>query len=120
MNALLLFAHGSRDPAWYGAMHALRDRAQAAMPNTLVGCAYLEWGEPNLPDAVAQAVSQGAQRIHVLPVFFGQGRHVREDLPALVAQLRSQHPSLALDILTPVGDDPGVQAAIVTQALHSW
>jgi hypothetical protein len=37
-----------------------------------------------------------------------------------VAQLRSQHPSLALDILTPVGDDPGVQAAIVTQALHSW
>jgi sirohydrochlorin cobaltochelatase len=38
-------------------------------------------------------------------MFLGVGRHAREDLPQLVAQLRADHPHLHLDLQAAVGED---------------
>ncbi len=112
LPGLVLFAHGARDPAWAAPFERLRALTQAAMPDADVRLAFLELMQPDLPTAVAQQVAAGAQRITVIPVFLGQGGHVRRDLPQLLEQLRQAHPQVTLATVPAVGEDEAVLQAI--------
>ncbi len=105
-TGLILFAHGSRDPLWHTPLLAVRDRILRQAPELQVACAYLELSKPDLPSCVRRMLDQGVQRIRILPMFLGMGRHAREDLPQLVTALRETHPLLALDVLPALGEDP--------------
>ena len=48
----------------------------------------------------------------MVPVFFGQGSHVVRDLPLMVDELRSAHPSVQLSVAAAVGESPAVLEAI--------
>lgn len=104
-QAVVLFAHGSRDPQWHRPIQAVSERLQAQHPALLVRAAYLELTTPDLPTVVEGLLAQGVQRVRVVPLFLGVGRHAREDLPALVEALRLRHPSLLLDLAPAVGED---------------
>jgi sirohydrochlorin cobaltochelatase len=116
MSAIILFAHGSRDPAWQRPMLAVAERIRAHAPATWVACAYLELTEPQLPQAVAQAVALGHVHIRVLPMFLGVGKHLREDLPGLMAQLRLDHPLVQFDLQPAVGEQSAVLDALAQSA----
>ena len=103
-DALLLFAHGSREPEWAHPLHALRDRIQGLLPERRIDLAYLELMAPSLPDAVAQLASQGMRNIVILPLFLGQGSHVRNDLPKLAESARRRHPDLRIELLPALGE----------------
>lgn len=104
--ALVLFAHGSRDPLWHLPMQAVAQAVLAANPDALVACAYLELSTPDLSAAVDQLMAQGATDISVLPLFLGVGKHAREDLPRLVDALQEQYPQVTFTLKTAVGEDP--------------
>ena len=116
MTAIILFAHGSRDPAWQIPMLAVAERTRAHLPETWVTCAYLELTEPKLTQAVAQAVALGHFHIRVLPMFLGVGKHLREDLPGLMAQLRLDHPNVMFDFQPAVGEQSVVLEALAQAA----
>ena len=123
MTAIVLFAHGSRDPAWQRPMLAVAQRIRDQVPQMWVACAYLELTEPSLPQAVTQAVMLGHVHIRVLPMFLGVGKHVREDLPILMAQLQHDHPQVRFDLQQAVGEQSAVldalaQAATLGMPLH--
>lgn len=105
-QAIILFGHGSRDPLWRGPIEAVAARISAANPAVPVRCAYLELSEPSLATAVAQLVPAGITSLAVVPMFLGMGRHAREDLPALVAELESTYPGVAFVLRPAVGEDP--------------
>ncbi|MDI9330571.1 MAG: CbiX/SirB N-terminal domain-containing protein [Alphaproteobacteria bacterium] len=105
-TALILFAHGSRDPLWHGPIQAVQERIGVLAPELLVRCAYLELTEPDLPHCVHDLLAQGVQHIRILPMFLGMGRHAREDLPQLVQDLRAQHPLTTFEVLSALGEDP--------------
>ncbi len=105
-TGIVLFAHGSRDPLWHTPILAVQQRLQAQAPDRAVRCAYLELTEPDLPQCVGQLIAQGLQRIRILPLFLGMGRHAREDLPELIAQLRRTHPDIHIEVLPALGEDP--------------
>lgn len=109
---LILFAHGARDPAWAAPFERLRALTQAAMPAASVELAFLELMQPDLPSAAAGQIARGAQRITVVPVFLGQGGHVRRDLPQLLDQLRQAHPQVRIDAVPAAGEDDAVLQAI--------
>lgn len=111
-RALILFAHGARDPQWRTPFERLRQLAQAQLAMVEVRLAFLELMTPDLPTAVGQLAQDGCTEITVVPVFLGQGGHVRRDLPALLAQLRHDHPQLALRAAPAVGEDQKVLNAI--------
>ena len=120
-HAVIIFAHGSRDPLWHRPMQVVAERLREKSPATLVRCAYLELTEPDLATATAELLAAGAQRIRILPMFLGVGRHAREDLPLLLEQARQQHPGVQLDSATPVGEDPrviGLLAQIAQQHIY--
>ena len=116
MTAIVLFAHGSRDPAWQRPMLAVAQRIRDQLPQAWVACAYLELTEPSLTQAVAQAVTLGHVQIRVLPMFLGVGKHVREDLPILMAQLQHDHPQVRFDLQPAVGEQSAVLDALALAA----
>ncbi|MBV8625605.1 MAG: CbiX/SirB N-terminal domain-containing protein [Herbaspirillum sp.] len=117
MQSLILFAHGARDPAWASPFERLRALARAAMPSAAVELAFLELMQPDLPTVVAQQVAAGSRRITVIPVFLGQGGHVRRDLPQLLEQLRQAHPEVEIRTVPAVGEDEAVLQAIAAYCI---
>jgi sirohydrochlorin cobaltochelatase len=114
---IVLFAHGSRDPLWRLPVEAIAARIRTDYPGAPVACAYLELCEPDLPTALNALVAAGAQRIRVLPVFFGMGKHAREDLPELVAHWTAANPQTSIDLLPPAGEHPALTALLAQLAV---
>ncbi len=120
-SALILFGHGARDPRWAEPFQRLQSLLQSRLPDVEVSLAFLELMSPRLPEVVADLNERGCMRITVVPVFFGQGGHVLRDLPAMIEQLRKEHPGLSLDVAKAVGEDYAVLHAIAQYciAMHS-
>jgi sirohydrochlorin cobaltochelatase len=104
MHAIILFAHGSRDPLWHKPIQAVAERITQRAPNTVVRCAYLELTEPDLPHVANTLVADGATSLSVVPMFLGVGRHAREDLPVLIQALRAAHPQVDIQCQPAVGE----------------
>lgn len=118
MYSVILFAHGSRDPLWHRPVQAVAARMRALAPHVPVRCAYLEISTPDLPSAAAELVAAGARTVRIVPLFLGTGRHAREDLPALVDQLRTDHPGTAFELQSAVGEDTRVIELLASLALE--
>jgi sirohydrochlorin cobaltochelatase len=86
-------------------MEAVAARLTARSTDIAVRCAYLELTEPDLPTTAAELAGLGLTSVRIVPMFLGAGRHVREDLPALVASLRERHPRIQWTLQAPVGED---------------
>jgi len=119
MLGVIVFAHGSRDPLWRVPVEAVARHIAASDPGVPVSCAYLELCEPDLTQAAQQLVAQGVRRVRVLPLFFGMGKHAREDLPQLMQQLRQTHPEVQFEQLAAAGEDPRLTALLAHIALET-
>jgi sirohydrochlorin cobaltochelatase len=115
-HALILFAHGSSDPAWAQPFERIRARVQAQRPEVVVTLAYLERMSPSLEDAVAAL--QGVETIQIAPLFLGVGGHMRNDFPALVDAARART-SAAIEVLPTLGEAPEITEAI-SDVLAGW
>lgn len=113
MKALILFGHGARDARWREPFDRLASLWTAQQPNTLVELAFLELMEPSLEQAISLLASAGARAIVVVPVFFGQGGHLRNDFPVLLAACKEKFPNIAISATPAVGEDEAVLQAIV-------
>lgn len=111
-TGLVLFAHGARDARWREPFDRLQAKLTALLPDTAVRLAFLELMEPSLPVALAELAGAGVAEVTVVPVFFGQGGHIRRDLPALIDQCRAQYPAMRIDCATAVGEAESVLDAI--------
>ena len=118
-TAIVLIGHGSRDPLWRVPMETLAQRVSQRSPDMAVSCAYLEWATPDVKQAVEALVSQGHAHIRLMPLFFGMGKHAREDMPALVQALREQHPGLELHVMPSAGELPEVLDLLAGLALQA-
>lgn len=92
---LVLLVHGSRDPGWKATFVELVARLEAAGERD-VRVAYLRFEEPDLRSLAARLREQGVRRIRVLPVFFAAGRHLDEDVPALVREVEADGTGIRL------------------------
>lgn len=94
--SLLLMAHGTPLPAANAPLYQIADTLtnNLALAGSCVG--YLDCNTPTIPDAIDQLIASGAQEILALPYFLHLGRHVAEDLPALIAAAQAKHPATAI------------------------
>ena len=113
MKAIILFGHGARDSRWREPFDRLADIWRQQRPETPVELAFLEMMQPSLEEAVANLSAQGTTQITVVPVFFGQGGHLRNDFPVLLDACRVKFPAVTLTATLAVGEDLAVLQAIV-------
>ena len=113
--AIVLFAHGARDPEWAQPFEKMRAYIQTRVTDTPVQLAFLELMQPSLSDAIANLDAQGVQRITLIPMFLARGGHLKNDLPKLIAQIQTQHPNLTLHLSPAIGEVDSI-----LQQLSDW
>ena len=111
-RATILFAHGARDPDWARPFRELLVELGERLPGERVVLAFLELMQPSLPDCAAALYADGVRELRVVPVFFGMGGHLKQDLPEIVAQIRARHAGLIVTVEPPIGERPEVISAI--------
>jgi len=112
-KAIVLFGHGARDARWREPFDRLATLWRAQYPDVPVELAFLEMMQPSLEGAVASLVNKGAIQIMVVPVFFGQGGHLRNDFPVLLSSCQEKFPNIQLSATPAVGEDEAVLQAII-------
>lgn len=113
-KAIVIFAHGARDPEWARPFEHLRDEVATRMHGTEVVVAYLEFMEPALPATLDALVARGMVEIDVVPAFMAQGGHVKRELPTLLDAARAKHPTVRFILRPALGEAPGVIAAMAS------
>ena len=108
---LILFGHGSREPRWAEPFERLAARVRA-QGFAEVRLAFLELLPPDLDTAAAELIAGGARSIYIVPLFFGQGGHVRSDLTVLVEAVRKRYPGVKFICAAAIGEDDAVIEAL--------
>ena len=116
-TALILFAHGARDPEWANPMRRVQAAIRMRVSDMPVELAFLEFLTPSLPDAVANLVKQGADKIVVMPMFIARGGHLKNDLPGIIEVLRSTYPNVDFSLGGAIGEDESVIQAMAMATL---
>jgi sirohydrochlorin cobaltochelatase len=117
-TALILFAHGARDPEWANPMRRVQAAIRLQVSDMPVELAFLEFLTPNLPDAVANLVKQGSDKIVVMPMFIARGGHLKNDLPGIIEVLRSTYPNVDFSLGGAIGEDESVIQAMAMATLN--
>ena len=112
-KAIVLFGHGARDVRWREPFDRLASLWKAQHADTLVELAFLELMQPSLEEAIKSLVAAGVVEVVVVPVFFGQGGHLRNDFPVLLSACQEKFPRVALSATPAVGEDEAVLQAII-------
>lgn len=94
--ALLVMAHGTPLEAANEPVRQLSAWLHGATDYTWAAPAYLDCNRPRIAEAIDAFAAQGAHKIVSLPYFLHRGRHLRQDLPALLAAARRRHPEITL------------------------
>jgi sirohydrochlorin cobaltochelatase len=113
MKAIILFGHGARDIRWREPFDRLATLWREQHVGVPVELAFLEMMQPSLEEAIASLSASGAIQITVVPVFFGQGGHLRNDFPVLLESCREKFPQVLLSATPAVGEDLAVLQAII-------
>jgi sirohydrochlorin cobaltochelatase len=113
VKALILFGHGARDSRWREPFDRLVTLWKARHPDVRVELAFLELMKPSLEEAISKLAGDGATEVVVVPVFFGQGGHLRNDFPVLLSACQDKFPEIKLSATPAVGEDEAVLQAII-------
>jgi sirohydrochlorin cobaltochelatase len=116
-TALILFAHGARDPEWANPMRQVQTAVLAQVPDMAVELAFLEFMSPTLAECAAQSIAQGAKRVVVLPMFIARGGHLKREVPEMLASLRQTYPDVEFSLGNAIGEHAMVIRAMADAAL---
>jgi sirohydrochlorin ferrochelatase len=110
---LLIVDHGTRAAANNRQLEELARAVARERPDWLVEHAHMELAEPDFAQGIERLVERGADEILVHLHFLGAGFHVRESIPALLAEARARHPQLPIEATEPLGRDPRLVEIVV-------
>ncbi|MGW5737151.1 MULTISPECIES: sirohydrochlorin chelatase [Streptomyces] len=103
--ALVVVAHGSRDPRALATVTALLDRVRALRPGLTVRLGHIELNDPPLDGTLAATDGSAV----LVPLLLSRGYHVKHDIPDAAARA----PHLDTRVAAPLGPHP-----LLVDALH--
>jgi sirohydrochlorin ferrochelatase len=119
--SLVLLGNGSDHPGVAQVSHGIRDGLLEIRPELDVHVAFVDprseaTTEPLRPPTATQVVNKlvkrGVEEVVFLPLLLSSAFHGPADLDALVAQLRTAHPSLRCAVSRPVGPEAQLLAVV--------
>lgn len=116
-TALVVFAHGARDPQWADPMRRVCLAVREQAPEVRVELAFLEFMKPDLRECADALLAEGFERIIVLPMFVARGGHLRRDVPLLLEELRQRNPQTCFELAGAMGEVETVVQAMAKHAL---
>ena len=116
-TALILFAHGARDPEWADPMRRVQAAIRERDPALHVELAFLEFMSPTLEECLQAIIAGGATRVVVQPMFIARGGHIKRDLPDLIERLCGTWPQVEFTLNGVIGENEAVIQAMATAVM---
>ncbi|KQX82461.1 MULTISPECIES: sirohydrochlorin chelatase [unclassified Streptomyces] len=112
--ALVVVAHGSRDPRALSTVRTLLDRVREQRPGLPVHLGHIELNEPLLTDTLADLDAHGTTDAVVVPLLLARGYHVKRDIPEMAAQAR-----VHTRVAAPLGPHPFLVETLYTRLVEA-
>lgn len=118
-TALLLIAHGSREPEANEDLHHVVEELRRRGQYAWVEAAFLELAQPDADQGALTCIRQEAERIVLVPYFLSAGVHVRRDLTTLCRGLAERHPHVVFQLAEPIGRHPLIVEIVAERARNA-
>ena len=116
-KGLILIAHGSRVKKAADEMQALVVNIQSKLKGYVVKEAYMEIQQPGLSETIESFINEGVMSIDVLPLFFFEGRHMRDDIPAQVNECSEKYGDCEIRLLPHIGSTDAFADSLVNSVI---
>ena len=103
--ALIVLAHGSRDPRSSRTVREIAAATKAMRPDLRIESAFLDLAKPDLDAVVDRLVAKGHTEIVVVPLLLASAYHARVDVPAAVDRVAARHPAVGVRASDVIGTD---------------
>ena len=113
--------HAGNDPYKQG-LEQLAEALRPLVPGGRVAVGYNEFCRPDIAEAVAQVIREGATKVLVIPSMLTPGGvHAERDIPRALEAVRAEHPRIVIEYVWPfrLRQVAGLLAAHVTDRLAS-
>ena len=100
--ALVILAHGSRDPRSAATVHALAKHLRELRDDLRIETAFLDHCPPSPFQVFEKLIADGVEETVVVPLLLTEAYHARVDIPAVIDEARGRYPNLkviASDVL---------------------
>jgi precorrin-8X/cobalt-precorrin-8 methylmutase len=91
--SIVLAGHGSRDQNGVDEFKSLASIIKGKTTHPVYE-SFLEFAQPTIDEAIRQAVSDGAQRIVVVPALLTAAMHAKNDMPGELHAMQSEFPEV--------------------------
>ena len=122
-QALILFAHGSSNPTWREPFDDIARKVQTLLAKqgqaVAVQLAFLELMSPSVDQAIHDLTQQGVRDIRIVPLFFGVGKHIAEDLRNIIDAAQMAHPDVVIQIMPALGQSDWMRQAMAEYAVRT-
>jgi sirohydrochlorin ferrochelatase len=118
-SALLLIAHGSREPEANADLHHVVEQMRGLCRYAFVEACFLELADPDIDTAAERCIKQGSERVILLPYFLSAGVHVRRDLTAAQQRLAGRFPGVQFALAEPLGRHPLLIEVVAQRAAEA-
>lgn len=105
LEGVIILGHGSRRVEANEEIYAITEQVKALGGSVLYKTCFLQFGQPNLPQVVAEMNEAGIQRITVVPLLLTVGSHIQVDLPAMLQQEKKRFPHIKFLLAPHLGAD---------------
>ncbi|MEV6402851.1 sirohydrochlorin chelatase [Streptomyces bobili] len=112
--ALVVVAHGSRDPRALSTVSTLLDRVRDLRPGLAVRLGHIELNEPLLSDTLADLDAADTAEAVLVPLLLSRGYHVRRDIPEMAAAVR-----VRTRVAAPLGPHPLLVETLYTRLVEA-
>lgn len=110
--ALLLAAHGSRDPDSAIVTNRIVAGVAALLPDVAVSVAYVDNSGPSLREEFSALAATGVTDLVVVPLLLVAASHSKGDVPGSIQAARLEHPQLRVAYGRPLWPDHRIIEAI--------
>jgi sirohydrochlorin ferrochelatase len=110
MRALLLVSHGSRRTQSNEEVNQVCEQLKEELGESfdIIDSVFLEIASPSIPEGIKRCVVAGSSSVTILPYFLAAGRHVTEDIPAIVADASEKYPGVSISLTRHIGASEGM------------
>lgn len=119
MRALVLLAHGSRDPQGAQPLAQIRDWVATASPELSVHQAYLSLNQPSLEACLESLHHAGHTEVTVLPMLVARGQHLNVELPVILQDLQARFQGLRLSVSPHLGADDAIVGLVLSRSAQA-
>ena len=94
--ALVILAHGSRDPRSAATVHSLVKCLRETRDDLRIEASFLDHCPPTPYQVLGKLAAEGVEEVVVLPLLLSSAYHAKIDVPAVVDEARSRFPGLRI------------------------